>query len=60
MDCRYMKKYHEPTDGTDGTLVAGYAHMLIYDAQRRVFANATLTETGDIEYHTGPSCSVAA
>lgn len=55
-----MKKYHEPTDGTDGTLVAGYAHMLIYDAQRRVFANATLTETGDIEYHTGPSCSVAA
>ena len=45
--------YSQPIDGTDRTPGTGFAHMLIYDAQGRLIANATLTEPGDIEYHTG-------
>jgi hypothetical protein len=47
------EKYSQPINGTDRTPGAGFAHMLIYDAQGRLIANATLTEPGDIEYHPG-------
>ncbi|KAJ5913103.1 hypothetical protein N7504_001986 [Penicillium tannophilum] len=47
------QKYTHPINGTDRSPGAGFAHMLIYDSQGRLIANATLTPPGDIEYHTG-------
>ncbi|KAJ5573747.1 uncharacterized protein N7459_008174 [Penicillium hispanicum] len=47
------QKYPHPINGTDRTAGAGFAHMLIYDREGRLIANATLTPPGDIEYHPG-------
>ncbi|KAJ5609387.1 hypothetical protein N7528_009954 [Penicillium herquei] len=47
------KTYAHEINGTDRTPGAGYAHMLLYDGQGRLIANATMTPPGDIEYHTG-------
>lgn len=46
-------KYSQPINGTDRTAGAGFAHILIYDGQGGLIANATLTPPGDIEYHIG-------
>lgn len=46
-------KYPQPINGTDRTTGEGYAHILIYDGQGGLIANATLTPPGDIEYHIG-------
>lgn len=47
------EKYPQPINGTDRTAGAGFAYMLIYDGQGTLIANGSLTEPGDIEYHTG-------
>ncbi|OJJ48952.1 hypothetical protein ASPZODRAFT_61126 [Penicilliopsis zonata CBS 506.65] len=47
------EKYNRTINGTDRTAGAGYAHMLVYDGQGGLIANATLTRPGDIEYHAG-------
>lgn len=45
--------YPHPINGTDRTAGAGFAHILVYDGQGGLVANATLTKPGDIEYHIG-------
>lgn len=47
------KLYPHPINGTDRSPGAGFAHMLVYDGQGRLIANATLTPPGDIQYHGG-------
>lgn len=47
------EKYNRTINGTDRTTGAGYAHILVYDGQGGLIANATLTLPGDIEYHPG-------
>lgn len=46
-------KYGSWINGTDRTNGEGYAHLLIYDGQGGLIANATLTQPGAMEYHTG-------
>ncbi|OKL63845.1 hypothetical protein UA08_00436 [Talaromyces atroroseus] len=46
-------KYNATINGTDRTDGAGYCHMLIYNLQGQVIANASLTPPGDMEYHGG-------
>lgn len=46
-------KYGRWINGTDRTNGEGYAHMLIYDGQGGLIANATLTQPGAMEYHIG-------
>jgi len=47
------EKYNRTINGTDRTPGAGFAHLLVYDAQGQRIADANLTKPGDIEYHGG-------
>lgn len=47
------EKYNRTINGTDRTPGAGFAHLLVYDAQGNRIADANLTKPGDIEYHGG-------
>jgi hypothetical protein len=40
-------------NGTNRTAGTGFAHLIVFDANGTRIADATLTETGAIEYHNG-------
>lgn len=46
-------KYNTTINGTDRTAGAGYSHMLVYNLEGQIIANASLTPPGDIQYHGG-------
>lgn len=40
-------------NGTDRTPGVGFGHLLVYDANGKRIANASLSQPGDLEYHIG-------
>ena len=44
---------HTIINGTDRSNGAGYAHLVVYDGDGALIADATLTSLGDEEYHIG-------
>ncbi|KAL3608621.1 hypothetical protein FPOAC2_03626 [Fusarium poae] len=47
------KKYGKIINGTDRTVGAGLAHLMVYNGKGEMIADATITKEGDDEYHNG-------
>lgn len=47
------EKYDHIINGTDRTPGKGYSHLKVYTAKGELIADATITETDEIEYHNG-------